>query len=143
MRIQNCLYVLLLLLVRCKDQPSQPLPPNPYEQWLSHSIHNYTVTQVLSCFCANGGVAMRITVRSDTIALVNRLSDSVEIPRSQWIAYSTIEDLFAIIRFGPKTDSLVVTYNSQFGYPERLDVNPQLHPVDGGVLYETSSLQIP
>jgi len=143
MRNHYCLCLLLLLSVRCKDQTSEPVPSDPYERWVSYGSHNYTVTQVLSCYCANRGEAMRITVRSDTIALVNRLSDSAEIPRSQWIAYSTIEGLFGIIRFGPKTDSLVVTYNSQYGYPERLDVNPQLHPVDGGYLFETSSLQIP
>ena len=85
---------------------------------------------------------MRITVRSDTVALVTRLSDSskVLLPRSSW--YLTIDSLFDIIR-NPGTDSLVIAYNSGYGYPEKLDINPQQHPADGGVLIENSNLQIP
>ena len=53
-----------------------------------------------------------------------------------------MDSLFAIIR-NSKGHSLIVRYNVQYGYPEYLDVNLQVHPVDGGYLYETSNLQIP
>jgi len=48
--------------------------------------------------------------------------------------------LFGIIK-NPNGDSLVVRYNSIYGFPEYLDINPQQHPVDGGALYETSNLR--
>lgn len=82
---------------------------------------------------------MRVTVRSDTISSVIRISDTSVVA---YPFYFTVDSLFGIIR-NSKTDSLVIRYNKQYGYPEYLDINPQLHPVDGGVLYKTSNLQIP
>jgi hypothetical protein len=82
---------------------------------------------------------MRITVRSDTVARVINVSDASVVTVTY---YLTIDSLFGIIR-NARTDSLVIRYNNQYGYPEYLDVNPQLHPVDGGVLYVTSNLQVP
>ena len=85
---------------------------------------------------------MRITIRSDSLAQVKRLSDSPVLSYPGYTWYLTVDSLFGIIR-NSKTDSLVISYNSRYGYPERLDITPQLHPVDGGVLYETSNLQVP
>jgi hypothetical protein len=82
---------------------------------------------------------MQITVRSDTVDQVIRVSNTSAVT---YPFYLTIDSLFGIIR-NSRTDSLVIRYNNQYGYPEYLDVNPQLHPVDGGFLYETSNLQSP
>ena len=84
---------------------------------------------------------MRITVRADTVARVVRLSDSTQLSSSASRQYLAVDSLFGLIRH-PHADSLVVVYNSYYGYPERLDIDPQLHPVDGGVKYETSNLQV-
>ncbi|MGA9365695.1 MAG: DUF6174 domain-containing protein [Bacteroidota bacterium] len=141
MRIRLEIGILVFSLFACTDQTSQPLAADPYERWRSYSLHDYTIDQIRTCYCLNGGLAVRITVRSDTIALVMRLSDmtTVSISESKW--YLSVDSLFGTIRTS-KTDSLVVSYNSQYGYPETLDINPQLHPVDGGVLYQTSNLQV-
>ncbi len=121
-----------------KEETSQPGQQTPYEQWQSHHLHNYTVEQIRSCYCPGASDRVQITVRADTIARLVRVSDTsvVTIPY-----YCTVDSLFGIIQ-NSKRDSLVVRYNALYGYPEFLDVNPQLHPVDGGVLYETSNLQI-
>lgn len=131
--------ILIVCCAACKkDETSQPGQQTPYEQWQSHNLRNYTVEQIRSCFCPGGGDHVRMTVRADTIARLVLVSDSSVVTRPY---YRTIDSLFAIIR-NSKGDSLVVRYNVQYGYPEYLDVNPQLHPVDGGYLYETSNLQI-
>jgi len=122
-----------------KEQSSQPMQQTPYEKWQSQNIHNYTIDQNRSCYCLSGGELMRMTVRSDTIARVIRVTDASVIT---FPYYFTIDSLFGIIR-DSRTDSLVIRYNAQYGYPEYLDINPQLHPLDGGVLYETSNLQVP
>jgi hypothetical protein len=83
---------------------------------------------------------MKVSVKSDTVYSVMRLVDSVFIPYPAAKFYVTIDSLFGILHT-PSTDSLVVTYNSRYGFPETLDINPQLHPVDGGVLYETYNFQ--
>ena len=134
--------VLLLLLLGCREYTSQPPPVDPYERWRFYGLHNYTIDQARICFCAEGGQTMRITVRSDTIASVMKLSDNSAVPHPTSTLYLSVESLFGIVR-NPHTDSLVATYNETYGYPETLDINPQLHPVDGGVLYKTSNLQVP
>jgi hypothetical protein len=141
MKIRLEMVVLAFSLLACEEQSSEAPPLEPYDLWRSQNLHDYTIDQIRFCYCPDGAQAMRITVRSDTIALVMRLSDNtpVPLPESRW--YLTIDSLFGMIRTS-KTDSLVVTYNSQYGYPERLDINPQWHPVDGGVLYQTSNLRV-
>ncbi len=142
MRTQLQIGILLISLLGCREQASQPVALDPYERWRSYNLHNYTIDQVRVCFCGEGGQTMRITVRSDTVTLVTRLSDTTKVspPASTW--YLTVDSLFGIIR-NPKTDSLVIAYNSTYGYPEKLDINPQQHPIDGGVLIQNSNLQIP
>lgn len=142
MRTKLQIGIFLISLLGCREHASQPVPLDPYERWRSYNLHNYTIDQVHTCYCVEGGQTMRITVRSDTVALVTRLSDGSKVspPTSTW--YLTVDSLFGIIR-NPKTDSLVIAYNSSYGYPEKLDINPQQHPVDGGVLIENSNLQIP
>ena len=90
-------------------------------------------------FLPVAGELMHIIVRSDTIASVIRISDLSIVTNP---AYISIDSLFGIIR-NSKTDSLVIRYNTQYGYPEYLDVNPHLHLLDVGYLYETSNLQVP
>lgn len=134
---------LIVVAVTCsscnKGGVTQPTFQSPYEQWQSNNLHDYTIEQKLTCFCPTGGLLVQVTVRADTIAGVVRISDGSTLPRS---IYVTVDSLFGIIR-NSTSDSLVVRYNAEYGYPEYLDVNPQLHPVDGGYLFETSNLRVP
>jgi hypothetical protein len=132
--------IFIVCCAACKEeQATQPVQQTPYDQWRSINLHNYSIDQTRSCFCLHGGELMRVTVRSDTIAGVIRISDNSVVT---FPYYVSIDSLFGIIRTST-ADSLFIRYNAQFGYPEYLDVNPQLHPVDGGFLIETSNLHIP
>jgi hypothetical protein len=133
--------VLTCALASCGDHGTGPVS-DPFERWQSHHFHDYTIDQMRICYCINGGQTMTITVRADTIARVVRVSDGTQLSSSSSGAYLTVDSLFGVIRHA-HGDSLVVAYNGDFGYPERLDINPQLHPVDGGALYETSNLRVP
>ncbi len=127
-----------IICFSCRSRvPTQPVSLMPAQRWAAQNIHNYTVDQKAACFCVSSGELVRITVRNDTIASAVRISDSTVMLAS---FYRSIDSLFAIVK-NPHGDSLVVRYNSQYGYPEYLDINPQLHPVDGGILYETSNLR--
>ncbi len=129
-----------LLAVSCTDPSTQPAWSGPYEQWKSYQIHDYSITQVRTCFCPDGGVPVRVTVRNDSVVSAVRISDNVVMNDTH---YCSIDSLFGLIRYKQTADSIVVRYNLRFGYPEYLDINPQMHPVDGGVLYETSNLVVP
>ena len=131
------LLISLMLLLSCK-QTTQPSQMSPYDQWKSLNIHNYTIDQSRECYCIGAGVTVRLTIQADTIANVTKLSGT-DTMFSQ--LYCTVDSLFAFIRRIPP-DSLIVRYNSQYGYPEHLDLYPQMHPVDGGEVYETSNLQV-
>jgi hypothetical protein len=131
-------FFILLFFASCtNEQVSDPNTKTPYELWRSKNLHNYSIDQTRSCFCPDAGELVRITVRSDTIFSVVKISDNSIISSP---IYFTVDSLFGIID-NSDNDSLVVRYNSNYGYPEFLDINPQWHPVDGGVLYETSNLQ--
>lgn len=132
---------LLFWFCACRhEQSTQPIQQTPHELWKSYNVHSYTIDQTRSCFCPYIGT-VRITIQADTIAQVLKLSDTSIIANPSPTLYLTIDSLFSIIQNG-KNDSIVVQYNAQYGYPESLDINPQRHPVDGGVLYATSNLQV-
>ena len=133
------IFLVLLFSTSCKkEQTLEPVNQTPYELWRSKNLHNYSISQIRSCFCPDAGEIVRITVRSDTIFSVVKLSDTTIVTSP---VYFTVDSLFGIIK-NSKTDSLVIRYNAIYGFPEYLDINPQWHPMDGGVLYETSNLQI-
>ncbi|MGE5432433.1 MAG: DUF6174 domain-containing protein [Syntrophomonadaceae bacterium] len=111
-------------------------------KWNSYGYHNYTIDQVRQCYCINGAEKMRVVVRQDTVVSVIRLSDNKELNYSEARWYLPVDSLFKKV-LNPGHDSIVVSFNSEFGYPEKVDINPQLHPVDGGVLYLTSNLSVP
>ena len=132
-------FLISILFVSCEnDNISEQNPETPYELWKSLDIHNYTIDQSYMCFCVGAGELVRVTVNSDTVFSATRISDEGLLKTSNFLS---VNQLFEIIE-NNENDSLVIKYNSQFGYPEFLDVNPQQHPVDGGILYETSNLLI-
>jgi len=133
------LVLAVAILFSCKTDTSLAPRPDPAQRWRSHNIHDYTIEQVRSCFCVNGGQSMLVIVRADTVASVVRISDGQVLTAEQAERYWSVDDMFAFIR--QSRDSLVVRYNVPYGYPEYLDINPQLHPVDGGVLYLTTNLR--
>jgi hypothetical protein len=133
------IFPVLLIFASCKDdQLSGPDWRIPYEIWRSKNIHNYSIDQVRYCFCMSSGDSVRITVRADTISNIINIEDNSVVTNPY---YYTIDSLFGIIQYS-EYDSIVIKYNSTYGYPKFMDINPQYHPVDGGVLYETGNLQI-
>lgn len=129
----------VLLFISCNEnQLPEPGNQSQYDFWKSKNIRNYSVEQVRSCFCPGAGQRVMLTVSADTILSVVRISDGQMIDKSH---YLSIESLFELISRS-RNDSISIKYNREYGYPELLDINPQLHPVDGGVLYTTSNLVV-
>ena len=140
MRIKILIVTVSCILISCEELTDIPFSATSYDLWRSFNLHDYTIEQVRYCFCPDAGEKIKVTVRSDSVYSVMRLSDSAIIPYPTSKLYLSIDSLFGIIK-NSKGDSLVVTYDSKYGYPNKLDINPQLHPIDGGVMYETSNLQ--
>jgi hypothetical protein len=132
--------LLLFIISGCDLGAGSAEVSGSFARWTSHNIHNYSIDQERQCFCPDRG-PVRIVVQSDRIVSVVQLSDSLEIPSPDRERYLTVDSLFAIT-FDHGTDSVVTAFDSIYGYPTLLDINPQLHPVDGGVLYRTYNLTI-
>ena len=140
--MNNHFYIVILSLciLSCtKETPTEP-PLDPLEKWHFFHIHNYTIDQTRTCYCINGGMKVRLTVRSDTIYSAVHVFDGSTLSYSETQSYCAVEKLFSIIH--TVSDSMVIRYNEQYGYPEYLDIDPAGHPRDAGVLYETTYLQI-
>ena len=133
---------IVLCISSCKEQPTEVLPPDHYARWKHYAYHDYTFDQTRTCYCIHGGEAMRVTVRSDTVSLVMRISDSSILSSSESRAYLTLDSLFGLIH-AAKYDSVIINYNATYGFPEKLDIDPQAHAWDGGVLYESGNLRVP
>lgn len=127
-------------MVPACDLAHESQPSTPIDRWKALGLSDYSIDQQRACFCLEGGSVMRLSIRGDSVARVVRLSDSTEILPPISTSYLTIDSLFGIVR-SHQYDSIVVRYNADYGYPEFLDVDPQLHPIDGGVLYETANLR--
>jgi hypothetical protein len=142
--MKTCRFVaIVLIVVGCSDRGTEPPSwSKPYEQWKSNNIADYTINQTRICECLSGGQTMKVAVRSGVITSVTRLSDTALMSPPISNVYLTVDSLFAIIR-SHNPDSIAVRYNSQYGYPDRLVINPQGLPFDAGVIYETSSLVVP
>jgi hypothetical protein len=136
-----CLVCIFLVWAGCDDDPASP-PSDNFQRWRARNIHDYTMLQRRDCFCLEGGQTMIVTVRSDTIASVTRFADSTRLEPDRRAWYMTIEALFNKA-LHPAGDSVVVTYDSTYGFPATLDINPQQHPFDGGVFFVTSIAHIP
>jgi len=134
------LCVILILFAGCKSQLTDSTEPTPFQQWKLSNIHNYKIEQARYCFCVDAGIA-EITILADTVASAMWLHDSTTIPYESAKRFLTIDSLFGIINT-PHADSLRYTYNKHYGFPDTLDINPQQHTVDGGVLFITSNLRI-
>jgi hypothetical protein len=130
--------LLLLCLLSCAKSPTESAPDD-LAKWRSLHMHNYTIEQTRSCFCVHGGEKMRLLVKNDTVFSVIRVADGAALTSAESRSYWSVEKLFSFIR--ASQDSLVIRYHPLYGYPEYLDINPQLHPVDGGALYETTNLK--
>lgn len=130
--------IMILCLAACKKESvSEVSPQTPYELWKSYNLHDYSIDQVRTCFCPDGGMIVRLVVKADTIFSKTKVSDGSIATGNN---YYTIDSLFGIIK-NPNHDSLEVKYDAKYGYPVSVDINPQQHPVDGGVLIESSNLK--
>ncbi len=141
MRRLHLLLIVAIACGACKDESTSPRPSDPHARWRSFNIHNYSVVQTRGCFCPRGGEPMRITVNADTVVSVVSLWDGTQLSPVEASAYYCIDTLFAAVEHFAG-DSIVVRYDPTFGYPAHVDIEPQLHPVDGGVVYETTGLRI-
>ena len=135
MRMLPLLCALLSGLAACSS-PSAPDSVDPAQelarnQQRFHAMvgNTYRVTFENHCFCPVEVLRpVRLTVRDGAISEVTRLSDGTGVPRAEWRAYRTVDDVFAEIAAGMSggAQRVAAEYDGRYGYPHDVLVDYQM-----------------
>src|SRR5262245_7407605 len=150
MRTPLLLCALLAGLAACSS-PSAPgqAKGDPADQLARNQLRfhatvgdTYRVTLENQCFCPLEVLRpVRLTVRDGTITEVTRLSDGTAVPRAEWRAYRTVDDIFAEIASGLSRGAQRVTaeYDGRYGFPQNVLIDYQM-AADAFVGFKLSDL---
>jgi hypothetical protein len=99
---------------------------DPMERWNAYHVRDYTIRQRRLCFCPDGGIPFEITIRQDTIVAAANSISRDPVPSADWVRFRTVEELFQLVRtIDPESvASFQVSYDSRFGFPSRVYVDP-------------------
>jgi hypothetical protein len=89
----------------------------------------YRVTFENNCFCPVEVLSpVRLTVRDGSITEVTPISDGTAVPRAQWRAYRTVDDVFTEIATGMSRGArrVAAEYDSRYGYPRDVLIDYQM-----------------
>jgi len=112
---------------------------DPVQRWEAYSLEDYSIVQIPTCFCADGGRKFLVTVRSGSIAGIVDQSDGSELGEDRWGAFRTIPGLFALIESidTAHVASFRFTYDPRYGYPQILFVDPSAQIADEEYGFQT------
>jgi len=108
------------------------------ELWNQSSIAQYTLDYFISCFCQSERV--KVSVQDSEIIAV-RISNFQgefirDVPPSEFGNFLKVEGLFDVIASAiPEADVVKVDYNTEFGYPELIDLDFLESAVDDELRY--------
>jgi hypothetical protein len=126
-------------------EPSGPMDRlrQARERWEASGIRDYRLTVGRLCFCLEqAATRVIVEVRNGAVASRTYL-DSGAVVEPQWTAlYPGVPGLFRVIEDAIRNGSqLEVRYHSALGYPQSIEIDEDLRPVDGGVSYAVSAFQ--
>jgi Family of unknown function (DUF6174) len=139
----------LFLLCSCADLGTAPEQgfladhsgiADPLVRWEAYHINDYAFLQSRTCFCVDGGRNFLVTVRSGVIVQIVDPTTGFSLEADRWGDFKTIPELFALIHsIDPATvASIQVSYDSRYGYPLRVFVDPSVMIADEEYGFETS-----
>ena len=140
-----CTVACFCYLAACDDDPASP-PEDAHAKakrlWSQTGSTTYDMSQWRDCFCFLGGQEVMLQVRDDsliagTLAVQNRALTDEE---RRW--YLTVDELFTFIDSARAASpaSLVVEYDSLFGYPRRISVDYSTQMADEEITYRSANL---
>ncbi len=91
-------------------------------RWTSQGIDDYEFVVRRDCYCAMGGVAVRVVVQNHLV--VSREIDltGVAVPSSAAYLYPSIDGLFGLLQgaIDDRADEITARYDSSYGFPTDL-----------------------
>ena len=138
----------MLMAPACVDQGPESADHSgiraPHARWQAYGLVNYTMMQQRHSFFVPDGPC-KVYVEHNAIVDVIRESDNRSIFLDAPQRYRTVEELFALIASlgGDTLSTVKVEYDSLFGYPKILSVQPaQSQIADAGWSYATSDVTV-
>ncbi len=117
---------------------------DPKARWEAYGFTNYTIDQILDCFCPYGGIPIRVVVRNNQVFNVSQAGNGLRLPAAYWGQFRTIDGLFeAVEEVNPDSVSVfTVTYDAKYGYPTVIYVDPSAMIADEEYGYRTSNFEL-
>jgi hypothetical protein len=155
MRHNLALILLTFLVASCSDlgpeesQRSEEIGadysaiPDPRARWQAYQLRNYVFEQQRTCFCINGGETCLVYVSNDKVVDVVRKSDGQSVFREFGFLYKTANQLLDLADSlkSVTVARLVVEYDTRFGFPRYIYVDPNAQMADEEYGYLTTSVK--
>jgi len=136
-RTRLLLLGLTILLAACSYLPGASLSPRDaalralaghQAQWLARGISSYTFSVARQCFCPSTD-PVDVTVVGGVVTTVTRAGQPVAPLDAQGIP-KTVPELFAVVSAQPATAAMTVEWDTTFGFPTSIQVDPIANAVD-------------
>ena len=116
----------LMALAACSSVTGSPLELNR-QKWQNQNITHYRFNLSVLCFCAFSSI-MPITVEVNNgkiISMVGKDGQSAAEYQDTLAKYASVEKLFGTVDAAAKGNAyqLVVQYDSNYGYPQIIDID--------------------
>jgi hypothetical protein len=109
------------------------------KKWQSFNICNYTITNLIGCYCTEDyNTARSLTIADGILKYV----DDKPYPTNELMSYKSIDEMFEFINelYASKKHILKVSYDEKYGFPTYLYVDEEEMMVDEEISYEFSEL---
>jgi hypothetical protein len=101
-------------------------------KWESKGINNYRIKLKETCNCMMNGTYLIIVKNNIVDTVMPDTNLFPEINRNQYDHVTTIDSLFKFIQYSitDNAEKLIVVYNEEWGYPEKIEIDMNLNYKD-------------
>jgi hypothetical protein len=135
-----------LLGISCSEtslEPDYSSITDPRARWEAYGYTDYTIEQILDCFCPYGGIPIRVVVRNRQVFNVSQAGNGFRLPDEYWGQFRSIDGLFdAVDAVDPDSVSVFnVSYDPRYGFPTVIFVDPSDLMADEEYGFRTSHFE--
>lgn len=115
---------------------------NARARWSAQGILGYTYELNRSCFCVFGGRRMTVTVENGAVTGADYLDSGAAVEAALLTYVPTIPDLFDLVEsaLAGSTAYFFASYDSEYGYPTRIEVDYSANAIDDEIAISARSL---
>jgi len=136
-----------VLSLSCSEgglEPDYSSIADPKARWQAYGFTDYTIEQILDCFCAYGGIPIKVVVRNSQVFNIFQAGNGLRLPDAYWGQFRTIDGLFdEVAAVDPDSVSVfTVMYDAKYGFPTVIYVDPSDSLADEEYGFRTSNFEL-